>query len=145
MTIFADLFDTALVKFSIAMHQTHANPETRHSEEQARNMLFTYDGKTADLMAVQFKWAYKQIFKKYANANNYIEFIVDLYGHREGWTKKHVELVIDYIYYKNLEHHFKAIKGGAFAPAAHVDGDVVTAREEFDVVKIISDVLERGI
>lgn len=148
MTYFKDLFETLDAKISISFYQTLEGLEgrnNRNKNEKARNMLFTYGGKTADLMAVEFKWAYKQIFKRYATANNYIEFIVDLYGHRNGWSKRHVIFVIDYIYYKNLEHHFKAINKGAFAPSAHVDGDVVEAHEEFKIVEIINSVLEKGV
>ena len=148
MTIFKDFYNTIDAKLTITMFSSLDSlkkPSTRAKEEKARNMLFTYDGATAELMAVEFKWAYKQLFKRYATANNYIEFIVDLYGHRNGWSKRHVLFVIDYIYYKNLEHHFKAINRGAFAPSAHVDGDVVEAHEEFKIVEIINSVIERGI
>lgn len=148
MTYFKDLFDTLEAKISISLYQRLEDFSDRNKNEKAhkaRNMLFTYDGKTADLMAVEFKWAYKQIFKRYATANNYIEFIVDLYGHRNGWSKEHVIFVIDYIYYKNLEHHFKAIKKGAFAPSAHIEGDLVEAHDEFKIVEIINSVIERGI
>lgn len=147
MTIFKERYNEKIYEID-ACDLKLTQTSTPEEKEKARNLLFTYTVDTFHMEVVDFLWCYRQIFREKPNIHNYIEFIVDLYGHREEWSPERISFVIEYIKCHNLYYKFKGyygvkpyveIESGCIFRVvdAYYDALSIKVYEEFEVVEDI--------